>query len=52
MGYLEQEPQLDASLDVWGNVIAWCEEKKIFDAYNDVATKLGEDYSDALMEET
>ncbi|HWE45060.1 MAG TPA: energy-dependent translational throttle protein EttA [Caulobacteraceae bacterium] len=51
MGYLEQEPQLDASLDVWGNVIAWCEEKKIFDAYNDVATKLGEDYSDALMEE-
>ncbi|HEY3815130.1 MAG TPA: energy-dependent translational throttle protein EttA [Caulobacteraceae bacterium] len=50
-GYLEQEPQLDASLDVWGNVIAWCEEKQIFDAYNAVATKLGEDYSDELMEE-
>jgi len=50
-GYLEQEPQLDPNLDVWGNVIAWCEEKKIFDQYNAVAAKLGEDYSDELMEE-
>jgi ATP-binding cassette ChvD family protein len=50
-GYLEQEPQLDDKLDVWGNVIAWCEEKQIFDRYNEVATKLGEDYSDELMEE-
>jgi ATP-binding cassette ChvD family protein len=51
MGYLEQEPQLDSQLDVWGNVIAWCEEKKILDRYNEVAAKLGEDYTDALMEE-
>ena len=51
MGYLEQEPQLDPALDVWGNVIAWCEEKKIFDAYNAVATKMGEEYTDELMEE-
>jgi ATP-binding cassette ChvD family protein len=51
MGYLEQEPQLDPALDVWGNVIAWCEEKQIFDAYNAVAAKLGEDYTDELMEE-
>ncbi|MFI4935678.1 MAG: energy-dependent translational throttle protein EttA [Caulobacterales bacterium] len=51
MGYLEQEPHLDPKLDVWGNVIAWCAEKQIFDAYNAVAAKLGEDYSDALMEE-
>jgi len=36
---------------VWGNAIAWCEEKKVFDAFNAVAAKLGEDYSDALMEE-
>jgi len=50
-GYLEQEPQLDEKLDVWGNVIAWCEEKQIFDKYNEVAAKLGEDYSDELMEE-
>src|SRR3954470_19072916 len=26
-GYLEQEPQLDEKLGVWGNVISWCEEK-------------------------
>ncbi len=51
MGYLEQEPHLDPALDVWGNVIAWCEEKKLFDQYNAVAAKLGEDYSDELMEE-
>jgi ATP-binding cassette ChvD family protein len=51
MGYLEQEPHLDPALDVWGNVIAWCQEKKVFDAYNAVAAKLGEDYSDELMEE-
>ena len=51
MGYLEQEPHLDPALDVWGNVIAWCDEKKIFDKYNAIAAKLGEDYSDELMEE-
>jgi len=51
MGYLEQEPQLDPALNVWDNVIAWCEEKKTFDAYNAVAAKLGEDYTDELMEE-
>ncbi|HEY3951359.1 energy-dependent translational throttle protein EttA [Phenylobacterium sp.] len=50
-GYLEQEPQLDDQLDVWGNVIAWCEEKRVFDAFNAVAAKLGEDYSDELMEQ-
>src|SRR5579871_6362824 len=51
MGYLEQEPHLDEQLSVWGNAIAWCEEKKIVDRYNAVAAKLGEDYSDELMEE-
>jgi len=51
MGYLEQEPHLDPELNVWDNVIAWCEEKKVFDAYNACAAKLGEDYSDELMEE-
>jgi len=51
MGYLEQEPQLDEALNVWGNVISWCDEKKIFDRYNEVATLMGEDYSDELMEE-
>ncbi|HEY2177062.1 MAG TPA: energy-dependent translational throttle protein EttA [Caulobacteraceae bacterium] len=51
MGYLEQEPRLDPDLDVWGNVISWCQEKHIFDEYNAVAARLGEDYSDELMEE-
>src|SRR5579863_5313326 len=37
MGYLEQEPQLDEQLNVWGNVIAWCEEKRLVDRYNEVA---------------
>jgi ATPase subunit of ABC transporter with duplicated ATPase domains len=50
-GYLEQEPQLDDKLDVWANVIAWCDEKKIFDDYNAIAAKLGEDYTDELMEQ-
>ena len=50
-GYLPQEPVLDPTLDVWGNVIADCEDKKIFDKYNELAAKLGEDYSDELMEE-
>jgi ATP-binding cassette ChvD family protein len=51
MGYLEQEPHLDPELDVWGNVISRCEEKKIFDRYNAIAAELGENYSDELMEE-
>ncbi|WP_165188740.1 energy-dependent translational throttle protein EttA [Caulobacter soli] len=50
-GYLPQEPVLDPTLDVWGNVIADCEDKQIFDRYNAAANKLGEDYSDELMEE-
>src|ERR1700744_5185820 len=50
-GYLEQEPKLDDKLDVWANVIAWCEEKKLFDEYNAIATRLGEEYTDELMEE-
>jgi ATP-binding cassette ChvD family protein len=51
MGYLEQEPNLDPELDVWHNAIAWCEEKKIFDRFNAIATELGENYTDELMEE-
>ena len=50
-GYLSQEPELDPQLNVWGNVISDCAEKTLFDQYNAVAAKLGEDYSDALMEE-
>ena len=41
MGYLEQEPHLDDSKNVWENVIAWCEEKTTFDRYNAIAAELG-----------
>lgn len=51
VGYLSQEPKLDPDKDVWGNVIAECEDKRIFDAYNAVAMKMAEDYTDELMEE-
>ena len=50
-GYLPQEPHLDEALDVWGNVISQCEEKKILDRYNAIAAELGENYTDELMEE-
>jgi ATP-binding cassette ChvD family protein len=50
-GYLPQEPVLDPALDVWGNVIADCEDKQIFDRYNALAAQLGEEYTDELMEE-
>src|SRR4051812_3908500 len=51
MGYLEQEPHIDEALNVWGNVISWCEEKKLVDRFNEVAALMGEEYTDALMEE-
>jgi len=51
MGYLEQEPHLDESLNVWENAIAWCDEKKTLDRYNAIAAELGENYTDELMEE-
>lgn len=51
VGYLSQEPHLDPEKNVWENVISDCEDKKIFDAYNAVAMKMAEDYTDELMEE-
>ena len=50
-GYLEQEPHLDETKNVWDNAIAWCEEKKLVDRFNAVAMELGENYTDELMEE-
>ena len=51
VGYLPQEPQLDPEKTVWENVIEGSEDKNIYDAYNAIAMKLAEDYSDELMEE-
>ena len=50
-GYLEQEPHLDETKNVWENAIAWCEEKQLVDRFNAVAMELGENYTDELMEE-
>ncbi len=51
MGYLEQEPHIDETISVRENVEAWCEEKKLLGRFNDVSMALGENYTDALMEE-
>lgn len=51
VGYLPQEPHLDPEKNVWENVIQDCEDKQIFDAYNEAAMKMAEDYSDEIMEE-
>jgi ATP-binding cassette ChvD family protein len=52
VGYLPQEPELDPALDVRGNVMEGVAAKRaLLDRYNDVAMKVAEDYSDALMEE-
>ncbi len=51
VGYLPQEPKLNPNKTVWENVIEGCEDKQIFDAYNAVASKMAEEYTDELMEE-
>ena len=51
VGYLAQEPKLDEAKTVWENVIEGSEDKRIFDAYNAIAMRLAEEYSDELMEE-
>ena len=51
MGYLAQEPDLDATKSVWENIIAECPEKILFDRFGEVSMKMAEDYSDELMEE-
>ena len=50
-GYLEQEPQLDDSLNVRENVEAWCEEKQWVNRFNAIAVEMGENYTDELMAE-
>ena len=52
VGYLAQEPQLDPAKDVLGNVMdGVAAQKKVLDDFNAISVKLGEDYSDELMEE-
>ncbi|MEO0753773.1 MAG: energy-dependent translational throttle protein EttA [Pseudomonadota bacterium] len=51
VGYLPQEPQLNPDLNVFDNVASVVPEKQLLDKFNEVSTKLGEDYTDELMEE-
>ncbi|MEM0991246.1 MAG: energy-dependent translational throttle protein EttA [Pseudomonadota bacterium] len=52
VGYLPQEPALDESLDVRGNVMLGVAEKKdLLDRFNAVSMKMAEDYTDELMAE-
>ena len=51
VGYLPQEPELDASKNVFENVMEGVGEIKAkIDAFNAVSAELGENYSDELME--
>ncbi|HUF86107.1 MAG TPA: ATP-binding cassette domain-containing protein, partial [Thermohalobaculum sp.] len=52
VGYLPQEPALDETRDVRGNVMQGVAAKlALVERYNEIAAQLGEDYSDELMEE-
>ena len=51
VGYLPQEPKLDESKTVFENIASECPEKQIFDKFNEISMKLGEEYTDELMEE-
>jgi sulfate-transporting ATPase len=51
VGYLAQEPQLDASRDVRGNVeLAVEKQRKLLDRFNDISAKFAEPMSDAAMQ--
>jgi ATP-binding cassette ChvD family protein len=50
-GFLPQEPQLDPSMDVWGNVqSAVAGRRKMLERYNELSAKCGEPLSDAQLE--
>lgn len=51
VGYLPQEPQLDPSMTVFENIASTCPEKQTLEKFNEVSMKLGEEYTDELMEE-
>ncbi|MEO1101858.1 MAG: energy-dependent translational throttle protein EttA [Pseudomonadota bacterium] len=51
VGYLPQEPKLDPDKNVIENIEAHCPEKQMLEQFNEISTKLGEEYTDELMEE-
>ena len=52
VGYLAQEPELDASMDVAGNVLSGLgEAKELMDRFNDVSARFAEELTDDEMNE-
>ncbi|MEL7480292.1 MAG: energy-dependent translational throttle protein EttA [Pseudomonadota bacterium] len=51
VGYLPQEPRLDPDKTVYENIASECPEKQLLEQFNAISTKLGEEYTDELMEE-
>ncbi len=50
IGYLAQEPELDITLDVAGNVLSGLGEvKKLVDRFNEVSSRFGEELTDEEM---
>jgi sulfate-transporting ATPase len=51
IGYLEQEPKLDESKNVMGNIMdAMGERKQLVDSFNEISMKMCEDITDAEMD--
>jgi sulfate-transporting ATPase len=51
IGFLEQEPQLDPTLDVRGNVeVAVKDQRKLLDRFNEISMAFGEPMDDAAMD--
>jgi len=51
IGYLAQEPQLDESLDVKGNVeLAVASQRKLLDRFNEISAKFAESMDDDAMQ--
>ena len=51
VGYLPQEPQLDTDKTVLENVESVVPEKAMVEKFNEISARLGEEYTDELMEE-
>ena len=52
VGYLAQEPELDASMDVSGNVLSGLgEAKELMDRFNEVSARFAEELTDDEMNE-
>ena len=52
VGYLAQEPELDASMDVAGNVLSGLgEAKELMDRFNEVSARFAEELTDDEMNE-